>query len=129
MNWTEEQKQIYEAIASQVYGRNVVFQPINKIIQLDFAPDATIDVQTGLILFGTLSVGLPTRSTIIQGAQLVQNAPSINRGLTFTLANSATCSVPVEFTDVLFDEIYIDLVTGDTTTGYWNFTGYACKLT
>lgn len=129
MIWTEEQKRIYEAIASQVYGKNVVFQPINKIIQIEFAPDATLTISTGLILFGTLSVGLPTVSTIIQGAQLVQNAPSVVRGLTFTLANSTTCSVPVEFTDVLFDEIYIDLVTGDTTTGYWNFTGYAAKLT
>ena len=128
MTWTQCEKQAYEAIASEVYGKQVIFQPRNYVLEIPFEEGFSGTFETGLILFGTLTVGLGDVSAI-EGVKLFQSAPTIRRVQTFRFESTAFGSAPFQLKEILFDGLEWQNVVAINDVLYWNFTGYACKLT
>lgn len=128
MTWTDCEREAFEKMASQVYGKEIKFQPLTTTFEINLETGGSVDVSKGLILFGTLTIGLSV-AAVVNDITFIQNAPTPERALTCTYEVSGFYNQPIQIENLLFDEIVILDIGSPIQQVYWNFTGYACKLT
>jgi len=121
MTFTEQEKNAYETVVRELYGKRIELQPCIESLEIELINADALDLQIPFIFAGTMTIGMKTAGAISDITLILEGTTAI-RMQTLSYEFSSFQILPIEVTSI-FNRITIATIAS-TQTVYWGIRGY-----
>jgi hypothetical protein len=121
MTFTEEEKNAYEIIVRELYGKRIELQPCIESLEIELVNADALDLYIPFVFAGTITIGMKTAG-YISDVNLILDGTSTIKMQTLSYEYSSFQIAPIEVTSI-FNRITIATIA-ITQTVFWGIRGY-----
>jgi hypothetical protein len=121
MTFTEEEKNAYEIVVRELYGKRIELQPCIESLEIELVNADALDLYIPFVFAGTITIGMKTAGGI-SDVNLILDGTSTIKMQTLSYEYSSFQIAPVEVTSI-FNRITIATIAS-TQTVFWGIRGY-----